>query len=345
LAIATATWFLAELVISVAIGKIRKYHLALALSISVYIRPDTILMSVSVVAVAFSIYDLRNSVKQILIVGLLTAIPISAWMIRNLTIGHAPLTMTSELAPKAPGYFSWLNTWVVNEYERADANFPVWRAEYSKINLYHSKYVSEDERKSAQALIQELSTMDGKPFTKDNDKKFDELASLKIETRNHLIPYAIFVERAGWLLFNPFSSWGLPLEIKDINKSSLKDAIVGFDLNRTMSLLNGYKSIIAGKITTFIYRLIIFIGFVFIVCHVFFGRVNYQTVFFSSAVKGLVAGAAAVALTRLVFFAYLGGLESRYLVEVVPWVEFCVALWLVRKDCCLKGTQLAAPIG
>lgn len=339
LAIAAATWFLAELVTSVAIGKIRKYHLALALSISVYIRPDTILMCVGVVAVAFSIYDLKNSIKQILIVGLLTSIPISGWMIRNLTIGHAPLTMASEVAPKAPGYFSWLNTWVVNEYERADSNFPVWRSEYSKINLHHSKYVGDDERRAAQSLIQELSEMDGKPLPKDIDKKFEELASLKIQTRNYFVPYAIFVERVGWLLFNPFSSWGLPLEIKDINKSSLKDAIEGINLNLTMSLLNGYMSIIAGKITVLSYRAIIFIGFILVLGHAFWGRVAKRTVFFSSAVNGLFAGAAAYAVTRLVFFAYLGGLESRFLVEVVPWVEFCVVFWLVRNDRFIKRTR------
>jgi hypothetical protein len=345
LAIAASTWFLAELVTSVAIGKIRKYHLALALSISVYIRPDTILMSVGVVLVAFHLYDLKNSVKQILIVGLLTSIPISGWMIRNLIIGHAPLTMTSEVAPKAPGYFSWLNTWVVNEYERADANFPVWRSEYSKINLHQSKYVNDDELKTAQLLIHELSEMDGKPFPNDIDKKFEELASLKIQTQNYTTPYAIFIERVAWLLFNPFSSWGLPLEIKDINKSSLKDAIMGFELNRAMSLLNGYMSIIAGKITAFSYRAIIFIGFILVVGHAFWERVANRTIFFSSASKVLVASAAAVAITRLAFFAYLGGLESRYLVEVVPWIEFCFVLWLVRKDRFFKGTRQSASIG
>ena len=332
LAIASATWFLAELVISLAIGKIRKYHLALALSISIYIRPDTILMGVSVVAVAFSLYDIKNSVKQIFIVGLLTSIPVSGWMIRNLIIGHAPLSIASEVAPKAPGYFFWLNTWVVNEYERADANFPVWRSEYSKINLHHSKYVNDDELKTAQKLIQELSVTDGKPFPKDIDKKFDELASLKIQNRNDFMPYAIYIERAGWLLFNPFSSWGLALEIKDINKSSLKDAMVGFDLYRTMSLLNGYKSIIAGKIIIFFYRLILFIGFILIFCYAFFERVHTRTVFLNSSVKGLVGGVASAAVTRLAFFVYLGGLESRYLVEAVPWVEFCVVLWLVGND-------------
>ena len=338
LAITGATWFLAELVLSVAVGKMRKYHLAVALSFSVYIRPDTILMYVGVILMAFFICDSKNAVKQILIVGLLTSIPISGWMIRNVTVGHAPLTMLSEVAPKAPGYFLWLNTWVVNEYERADANFPVWRVEYSKINLHHSKYVSDDERISAQTLIQELSVMDGKPFSKDIDQKFEELASLKIQTQDNFKPYAIFIERVVWLLFNPFSSWGLPLEIKEVDKSSLKAAIVGFDVNLTMSLLNRHRLIIAGKVMTFSYRVIIIFGFILIVALTLSGRVAARTVFFSSALKGLVACVFAVAVTRLAFFAYFGGLESRYLVEVVPWVEFCFVLCIVGNKRCLKGT-------
>lgn len=339
LALATATWFLAELVMSVAIGKIRKYHLALALSISVYIRPDTILMSVSVVFVAFYIYDFKNALKQILIVGLMTSIPISGWMIRNLMIGHSPLTMLSEVAPKAPGYFFWLNTWVVNEYERADTNFPVWRAEYSKINLHHSKYVNDDERKSAQSLIQELLVMDGKPIPKEIDQKFEELAYLKIHSQNYFKPYAIFIERVVWLLFNPFSSWGLPLEIKDINRSLLNDAIMRFDFNQAMYLLNGYKSIITGKIIVFSYRAIIFIGFFFAVGYALFGRVTTRMVFLSPALRCLALGMVAAVVTRITFFAYLGSLESRYLVEIVPWVEFCIVLSLVSKGRYLKGTQ------
>lgn len=332
LAIAAATWFLAELVISVAIGKIRKYHLSLALSISVYIRPDTILMSVGVVFVAFSVYDFKNSVKQILIFGALTSVPISGWMIRNLIIGHSPLSMTSQFAPKAPGYFLWLDTWVVTEYERADANFPVWRSEYSKINLHQSKYVGDDEREYAQYLIQELSKIDGKPFSAEVDNKFEELASAKINTRNSFAPYSIFIERACWLLLNPFSSWGLPLEIRDMNKSSLKEALMGFDINRTVSLLNGYKTMILAKLTIFFYRLILLIGFTLIICRVVFGIVCTQRDYFGSYVKVLVTAVAAVAMTRLVFYAYLGGLESRYLVEVVPWVEFCFVLCFVGKN-------------
>ncbi len=84
------------------------------------------------------------------------------------------------MTPKAPGLFFWLNTWIVDEYERADANFPLWRAEYSKISLHHSKYVVDAEPKTAQSLIQELSAMDGRPFPKNFDMKFGELVFLKI---------------------------------------------------------------------------------------------------------------------------------------------------------------------
>jgi hypothetical protein len=183
--------------------------------------------------------------------------------------------------------------------------------------------------------------MDGKPLPKKIDQKFEELASLKIQTQNHFKPYAIYIERVIWLLFNPFSSWGLPLEIMDIDKSSLKDAIVGLNLNRVMSLLNGSESIIVGKIMVFFYRSIIFIGFILVVGYALFGRVATRTVFFSSAVKGLIAGVVAVAVTRLSFFAYIGALESRYLVEVVPWIEFCVVLCLMGNDRCSRGAKQA----
>jgi hypothetical protein len=345
LAIATSIWFLAELIFSVSAQKLRSVHLSIALSASIYVRPDAIFMFVGVLFVSFYFHENKKAFRDTCFVILLTTFLVSGWLVRNVAIGHAPLSMVGEMTPKAPGYFFWLNTWVVNEYERADANFPVWRAEYSKIDLHHSKYVSDDERKAAKLLIQELSAMDGKQFPKDIDQKFEELASLKIQTQNHFMPYAIFIERVGWLLFNPFSSWGLPLEIKDINKPSLNDSIVSLDLNRAMSLLNGYKSTVAGKIMVFSYRAIIFIGFIIVVGYVIFGRVVTRMVFFRSAVKGLVAGVVAVTVTRLTFFVYLGGLESRYLAEVVPWVEFCVVLFFVGNDRCLKGTRQVATIG
>jgi hypothetical protein len=44
LSIATATWFFAELIISITQKKLRVLQLALALSASIYIRPDAVFM-------------------------------------------------------------------------------------------------------------------------------------------------------------------------------------------------------------------------------------------------------------------------------------------------------------
>ena len=164
LAIATATWFLAELIISVSDKKLRVFHLALALTASVYVRPDSIFMILGPCVIAFYIYDFKKSIQQILLLIILTTIPVSVWLVRNHTIGHVPISMTSSAAPIAPGYFLWLDTWVVNEYERSDANFPVWRREYSKINIHSSKYIAMNELEITKFLINDLSKFDGQQF-------------------------------------------------------------------------------------------------------------------------------------------------------------------------------------
>ncbi len=105
LAIATSIWFLAELIISVADRKLRPVHLALALSASIYIRPDTIFMAISAPFVSYYIYGVKNAFRQAFVFMLLTAIPASGWLARNGVIGHAPLSMISEVTPKTPEYF------------------------------------------------------------------------------------------------------------------------------------------------------------------------------------------------------------------------------------------------
>ena len=99
LAIATATWFIAELINSISQKKLRVFHLALALSASIYIRPDAIFMALGAVVVAFYLHDIRGSIRHIAMFVALTSIPVSGWMIRNVLIGHAPLSI--EVDPKS----------------------------------------------------------------------------------------------------------------------------------------------------------------------------------------------------------------------------------------------------
>lgn len=57
--------------------------------------------------------------------------------------------------------------------------------------------------------------------------KFGKLASLKIQNQNYLIPYALFFERALAFIQSIFSM-DIPLEIKGVKKSSLREPRVAF---------------------------------------------------------------------------------------------------------------------
>lgn len=106
-------------------------------------------------------------------------------MLRNVLVGHAPLSITAEAAPKAFGYSRWLYTWVTNEYERADAIFPIWRTSYSEMNLYSSRYISELELVRANILAHQLSEYDGRDFPRNIDNQFYYFAAKNISSRSY----------------------------------------------------------------------------------------------------------------------------------------------------------------
>ena len=84
LAITASMWFLAEIINSLAVKKLRVLPLAAALAASIYIRPDTVLMAIAVLPVSMHLYERkRDSFKQIVVVILLTSVPVTAWMVRN----------------------------------------------------------------------------------------------------------------------------------------------------------------------------------------------------------------------------------------------------------------------
>ncbi len=332
LAIATATWFLAELIISVSNKKLRAYQLALALSASVYVRPDSIFMILGPCIIAFYIYDFKKSIQHISLFVILTTIPVSAWLVRNYTIGHAPLSMASAAAPIAPGYFLWLDTWVVNEYERSDANFPVWRREYSKIKIHGSSYITLDELENAKVLISALSRIDGQEFPENIDKKFNKLALEKIQNRSKFRPIQIYFERVFWLLLNPFSSWGMPLEINFVDKSAVSKAIKQLDIGELNQQLNDYKAVIFSKIASFFYRVMLCVLFIYCLAIVVYSSALNNLNRYLFKIDILMLSTGLVMITRIGFFVFIGCLESRYLASIVPWVECCLLIYLMAKQ-------------
>ena len=213
----------------------------------------------------------------------------------------------------------------------SDSNFPVWKKEYSKINIHRSRHISNEELAKVQSLINELSVLNGQKFPANIDHQFYELATKKISSRSKFTQIQIYSERAFWLLLNPFSSWGLPLSLNGVDRSAVGNAIKNVDIMQANQLLSGYRVKVLGKLVGFIYRILIFSTFTFLVVLAVFKPISKHLIGVSSEVKAIVLATTLIMLVRIGFFVFLGGLESRYLVSVVPWIECCCALWCISK--------------
>lgn len=331
LALTTSIWFLAEILNSMAQKKLKVFHLAAALTAAVYIRPDSIFLALPAFLVSFYIYDCKKSVYKILMFVVLTSIPISGWMIRNMLVGHAPLSMRSTSAPESPGYLSWLNTWVINEYERAEAVFPIGQSKYSEIKFHPSKLVSDRELSKAQLLAKELAFYDGKPFPSHIDSQFQMIADEKRSEMNFQTYTRIYFLRAVNLLLNPISSWGWPLEIKDVNRSAVAKALSDKNFRELKLLLEGHITEISVKLLLWTYRVLLFTAFVFL------AGFCIRNTFTLVGILG--CSVAALFFSRLAFFVIIGGLESRYMVGVIPWVECSVVLWFFRTQIFVRNDE------
>jgi len=331
LAITASTWFLAEIINSLAQKKLRIYPLALALATSIYIRPDTVLLAIALLPVSLTIYKTKSdAIKQIVLVTLLTSLPVTAWMVRNVFIGKPPLSI-NETATHFPikGYYAWVNTWAVNEYERADAEFY-----YPKYTKYHvSKFLTEAESRQAQELIAYRSIDESRKMAEFVDARFQKLADQKRANSGLLTQAELITKKSYNLLFNPFSSWGLPLEVGyNFNRSAALQAVNSLNITRLNALLSNHKAAIFGKLVLFLYRGLFFASFLMLFLGVVYkSMISKALTPYPSDHKVLILASSLVMVIRLAFFVSIGYLESRYLVEVIPWVECTLGLWILSK--------------
>ena len=339
LAITASLWFLAEIINSLALKKLRVLPLAVALSASIYIRPDTVLMAIAVLPVSMHLYERKSeSVRQIAILIFLTSVPVTAWMVRNVLIGRAPLSMHEGTAYFPKGYRTWVNTWAVNEYERADALF--YDIEHTTYNP--SIFLSEAEVKAAQKLIARYSSDGGTIKEESLDAQFQELADQKNSKTGLFKKAALFITKSYNLLLHPFSSWGLPLEVGyDFDRSVVIKAMKSCSYSQLNSLFSSNKIVVVGKLVLFIYRLILFPSFIILFLIVVWKPVvNKVSIPYHFDLNILMFASFLVMFSRLLFFAAIGCLESRYLVESIPWIECALALSIFKKRFLFTAVRL-----
>lgn len=328
LAITASLWFLAEIINSLAVKKLRVLPLSTALAVSIYIRPDTVLMAIALLPVSMHLCkSKREAFKQIVIVFFLTFVPVTAWMVRNVLIGRAPFSMHESTVYFSKGYRAWVSTWAVTEYERDDASlcYP------SVAKFYPSRFLSDAEIRKAQHLIALLSSDGSKKIREYVDACFADLANTKKDFYTNV---ELYFQKSYNLLFSPFSVWGLPVAIGDIDKSALFNALSQLNISQINALLVGHKIPILLRLLTYCFQIILFFFFFLLLLGTIIKNFTKSIkifILYPVELSVMVSASFLVVFLRLAFFVYIGNLESRYLVEAIPWIECSLGLWIFSK--------------
>jgi hypothetical protein len=224
----------------------------------------------------------------------------------------------------------------VTEYQRADALFEfTGRRIYSDVKLSGSSFISRTEIDVGNNLIWEARFADGQAFPAQIDQQFASLAELRNVAQPLVVKIEIIVSRCFSLLLNPRSSWGLPAEFDDVGRRAIQSSIQGRDLSGLLIALENNTLASVVKLCSFLYRCLLFSGLgvctVYCACRFLFGLFRSAPLVCarSSELGSVILFCAfVILLSRILFFSSLGYLESRYLVQAIPFVEVGLVFFL-----------------
>lgn len=322
LALATTMWVLAELVHSLAEGRLRILPTAAALSAAVFIRLDGILLCVPVALTAFLVHRPWRAVWRGAAVALLLCLPLAGWTARNIAVDlprlyPTPFTMPQN-APPPLGYAAWGRTWITEEYQRPGWGWPVNRFVYDGIQIDEKAYDNPEEKEYVQGLLEELRKHTGEPFPPEIDEAFRKLAEERAERAPFRTYVLIPLLRMKALWTNPYSSFGWPNEMPSSFSYEERLAFTRDGLMGKVRLAMKYPFQAASKAFTGLYRFALLFAFLAAVVWSCWRRKEPES--------PVVWIALSVVLARTVFMGFIGNVETRYTVEAVPGMEIAVVL-------------------
>jgi hypothetical protein len=314
------------------------------ISIAVYFKPTSVVF-IAPLLLIFIFVNRLNFVRPFTVAFALLVASVLPWELRNYNLGNESLLRgTSNIYPDVDGYQSWLKTWVITEYERGYASFPVWRGEPHDVQIKKNFFLCESEASHAKSLITAHLAGAGK-WDAALDSHFHLLSQSRLEHRGVFELTALRAAQTTAVLLHPASSWGFPLSL---SVGGLVES-VGQDISHK----------IAGKAFLFAYRLCLFLCFLYFFlyavrcllynfyssmkkiigsfCRSFtnlnskdaVSKVGEQVALVNNEINSpefLLVLLSAVLLMASVFlhvFIFFG-LEHRYFVPVVPWIEMAV---------------------
>ena len=324
LSIAATIYLLAELILSVAIKRIRIISIGLALIFATWIRLDNVFLVVPVAVTVIYIQGFRAGIIKGLLIAMIFSSSWGVWTARNIVVELPSLIPSDMIMPdgsRSPtGYLKWTKTWITHEYERPGALWGINRKNYLGITIPERAYGSLEEQLEVNKLLEELKILDQEDFPIKIDNKFAKIASDKIN--NNPVQYWITYPsiRALRIWTNPFSSFGWPNEMPD----------KGLSKNERLAAANGNISILIAKAQEYpihalskglnaFYRIILMVLFAvsFILLFKSKNKEHIYIIFLMTS---------SYIFSRTVFFSLNSNFETRYMVTTIPFIELFVII-------------------
>lgn len=327
---------LAQILCLIAYKRARDWLFCLALiAIATYFKPTSIIFIAPLcIAIIYS-FGLKNSFKRLAISGLSLILVVLPWELRTQALkDESLLSIQSNAWPSVKHYHAWVKSWAITEYERADATFPLWRGEFSQIDIKPNYFLSQAEAIEAMRLLREHAREES-IWTTSIDERFSEVVQKRLDSMTILDRFALFSLQSASLLIHPGNSYGFPLNLSH-NRQRVD---YGLDVNH-LSSKDKWKS--SGKGLIFIYRTFIILIFLWACVWWIKSRTFKKDSSFlistpqsTSHQKSIFEISAVLSLTlliaQLVFSVILTfGLEHRYLSVSFLWMEVAVCLFIFR---------------
>jgi hypothetical protein len=326
---------LAQVLCLVAYKRAKDWIFCLVLiAIATYFKPTSIIFIIPLCIAIILTFGLKNSFKKLVTSGFLLILVVLPWELRTLALkDESLLSIQSNAWPSVKHYNAWVKSWAITEYERADATFPLWRGEFSQINVKPNYFLSQAEATEAMRLVREHAREES-IWTTSIDERFLEVVQKRLDSMTILDRLALFSLRSASLLLHPGNSYGFPLSLN--HYWQLLDSGLNFN---DLSLIN--KSKAAGKGLIFIYRSFIILIFLWAIVWLIMSRTlkkdsslprstaqsnsHQKPIFETCAVLSL-----SLLITQLVFCVILIFGDHRYLSVSFLWIEVAVCLFIFQ---------------
>ena len=136
------------------------------------------------------------------------------WCLRNLYLDPelGLFSVQSTIFPEnIASYLKWSTTWIITEYERANALFPLW-TDSSMINIRPNMFLTSISAEQAINVLNQPNSPTTGLSPEQSRYFFDEYNKI-VESRNILKFTAQKILQTISLYLHPLNSWGFPFEI------------------------------------------------------------------------------------------------------------------------------------